>query len=361
MKTRRILSILVVPAALVLLAIGCSDDEAITYSVTDVSSRVSGFSNTKSGPGAELTINGSQLQDVQRLFIGTQKVAAKDFIAHTESAITFTVPTSATPNTNGEKTDVLVVFKGSERAYNEIELVPLQAISSFSPYSAAAGETVTLLGVNFNLVTGVRLGSVDATIVSQTTTVLKFTMPTGAPTGRITLVGEAGNSNSTTDLTSCSASPTGPDCAVAVNLNTSFENGAGDNFDSWAKQNGGTFMTATSVPGEVFGGNRAVKVVRNGSLAPDQWRIQLISAAAPTDIGSSYTVYVWAKAVGTPGTMRVSTTPSALYTGDQPIPTTWTRLAFTFTANVASTGVALDMNGAAVTTFFIDDVKLVKN
>jgi hypothetical protein len=367
MKPRRIPYLLIVPAALVLLAIGCSDDEAITYSVTDVSSRVTGFSNTRSGPGAQLTINGSQLGTVQRMFLGTQKVAAKDFIEHTESAITFTVPTSATPNVNGEKTDVLLVFNGSERAYNEIELVPLQAISSFTPYTASAGETVTLIGVNFNLVTGVRLGSVDATITSQSPTVLKFTMPNGAPTGKITLIGEAGNSNSATDLTSCSASPSGPDCTAGLNLNTSFEAGSGDNFDNWNKQNGGTLMTATTSPSEVFGGDRAVKVTRDGTLGSGQWRIQLVTAAVPTDIGASYTVYLWAKASVAGGALRVSTNPggpSDQYTGDQAVTTQWQRLAFTF-ASIAtgSTRVSLDMNGnnTVATTFFIDDVKLVKN
>lgn len=367
MKSRKILSILFVPAAVILLAIGCSDDEAITYSLTDVSSRVSGFSNTRSGPGAELTINGSSLGTVQRIFMGTQKIAAKDFLNHTESAITFTVPTSATPNVNGEKTNVLVVFNGSERAFSEIELVPLQAISSFTPFTASAGQTVTLIGVNFNLVTGVRLGTVDAAITSQTANVLKFTMPDGAPTGRITLIGEAGNSNSATDLTSCSATPGGADCAVGLNLNTSFENGAGDNFDSWNKQNGGALMTATTVPGEVFAGDRAVKVTRDGTLGSGQWRIQLVAANVATEVGASYTVHLWAKASVNGGALRVSTNPggpSDQYTGDQAVTTAWQRLSFTFTSiATASTRVSLDMNGnnTIATTFFIDDVKLVKN
>jgi hypothetical protein len=53
-----------------------------------------------------------------------------------------------------------------------------------------------------------------------------------------------------------------------------------------------------------------------------------------------------------------------MYTGDQAVTTSWQRLAFTFpSANEASSRVVLDLNGnnTAVTTFFIDDVKLIKN
>jgi endo-1,4-beta-xylanase len=59
----------------------------------------------------------------------------------------------------------------------------------------------------------------------------------------------------------------------------------------------------------------------------------------------------------------VSTNPNAVYTANQNVPTSWTRLGFTFTANEANTRVVLDMNGnnTVATTFFIDDVKLVKN
>lgn len=366
MKSRRILSVLLAPA-FIMLTTYCSDDEAITYSVTDVSSRVTGFSHPRTGPGAELTINGAQLETVQRIFVGTQKVAAKEFVSNTGSALTFTVPPSATPNVNGEKTRVMLVFNGSERAYTEIELVPLQAISSFTPYTATAGETVTLIGVNFALVTGIKLGTVDASITSQSPTVVKFTMPDGAPTGRITLLGEAGNSNSTSDLTSCSATPSAADCVAGLNLNTSFENGTDDNFENWNKQNGAARMTASAVAGEVFSGNRAMKVTRDGTLDNGQWRIQLVSTAVATEVGKSYTVYLWVRATSAGGSLRVSTNPggpSDQYTGDQNVTTGWQRLAFTF-ASIAttSTRVSLDMNGnnTVATTFFIDDVKFVKN
>jgi hypothetical protein len=123
-------------------------------------------------------------------------------------------------------------------------------------------------------------------------------------------------------------------------------------------------MVATTVPGEFYSGKRALKVVRDGTLASGQWRIQLASDPATWEVGASYTVYVRARASVAGGSIRVSTNPNAMYTADQNITTAWQLLAFTFpSANEASSRVVLDLNGnnTVATTFFIDDVKLVKN
>ncbi|MBX2893806.1 MAG: IPT/TIG domain-containing protein [Cyclobacteriaceae bacterium] len=367
MKAKNLLIILYV-SVMALISSRCANEDGITYSVTDVSSRITGFSNSKTGPGAQLTINGTQLQHAQRIFIGNEVILARNFVSQTESAITFNVPATVGVRTDGTLTDVLVAFPGSERAFAKIEVVPLQAVSSFTPYSAAAGEIITLFGVNFDLVTAVKLGDVTATITSQSATQLKFTMPSGAPTGKITLVGTAGNTTSAENLVSCTATP-GGDCLAGVNLNASFELGTGDNFDNWSKFNGGNYMVQTSVASEVFRGSRALKVVRDGSLASGEWRIQLASDLIDTEAGASYTVYMWAKASTAGGSLRVSTNPDAKYTGNQNVTTQWQRLAFTFSPAAGnaiattSTRVVLDFNGnnTAVTTFFIDDVKLIKN
>ena len=123
-------------------------------------------------------------------------------------------------------------------------------------------------------------------------------------------------------------------------------------------------MFATTVPGEYYSGTRALKVVRDGSLNDGQWRIQLSNDPSTWEVGASYTVYLMARASAPGGSLRVSTNPNAMYTGDQEVTTTWTRLSFTFpSANEASSRVVLDLNGnnTAATTFFIDDVKLIKD
>lgn len=361
MKMKKILSVLFAPVILVVLTMNCTnEDDAITESVKDVSSRVTGFGSSATGAGASLTVNGSNLDKVVRICVGDYCVPQRLFTSVSESSVVFTVPT-AVPT--GEDTPVLLVFPGSERAYALIDVVPLPAIIGFTPYGAATGETVTVFGTNFDIVSGVKLGDVSGTITSQTSTVLKFTVPAGITTGKISLISPAGSGNSTQDLIACTANPAVSDCVAGVNLNWGFELGSGDNFDNWNKFNGGTLMTATTNANEVYRGSRAMKVVRDGTLASGQWRIQLASDLTAMDVGASYTVYVWAKATVAGGAMRVSTAPTALYTGDQSVPTTWTRLAFTFTANETPARIVLDMNGnnTAATTFYIDDVKLIKN
>lgn len=343
---------------MILVVFNCTnEDDAITHSLSDVSSRITGFGSEITGAGASLTVNGSQMDKVLRVFIGDLVVPSKTFTNVSESGFTFSVPPTASVGV----AKVMLVWPGSERGFTTIEVVPLQVINSIHPLSGNQGEIVTVHGTNLSIVTGVKFGTVSGTITENTGTQLKFTVPAGITTGKVSLVSPAGIVNSTPDFVACDADPNNIDCKPALTLNSGFENGAGDNFDNWAKFNGGNFMTATTAPSEVFRGTRALKVVRDGSLAPDQWRIQMASDLVDTDIGASYTVYAWVKASVAGGRFRFSTQPSALYGGDTDIPTAWTRISWTFTANVDDTRVVLDLNGAPVTTFFIDDVKLLKN
>lgn len=341
---------------------GCDNDDAITYSVTDVSSRITGFNKDVTGPGASLTINGSEMDKVVRIFIGNEVITQNSFTEVTPNSITFNVPLTVSLG----ESEVLVVYGGNERAFTSITVVALPAISTFTPAFVSAGETVTISGTNLgaSFVSGVSVGGVAATIVSQSATTLVFTVPAGFTTNKITLVSPAGDVTSAADLRSCADNPDNIDCKAALNPNPGFEEGDGDNFTGWGKWNGGSFLVATTVPGEYYRGTRALKVIRDGSLADGQWRIQLVNDPATWEVGASYTVHMWARASAEGGSLRVSTNPNAMYTGDQAVPTTWTRLSFTFpAANEATSRVVLDLNGnnSAVTTFYIDDVKLVKD
>ena len=359
MKTRKIFSI-GLAATIIALAINCTnEDEAITIGMTDVSSRLTGFSSEVTGAGAPLSVTGSQMDQVQRVFIGNLVVPKKAFTNVSGSGFTFNVPSTIGV---GDQ-QVLFVWPGSERGFSSIEVVPLQVITSIHPVSGAPGDVITIHGDNLLIVETVQIGGVAAVITEQTDELLKFTIPDGASTGAVTLSGVAGTVESSQDVIACESDPTNIDCAPALNLNSSFELGAGDDFNNWGQWNGGNFMTETTNPANVFRGTRALEVVRDGTLSSGQWRLQLASDEVPTEIGASYTVYIWVKATQPGGAIRVSTNPSALYTGDQEVPTTWTRLEFSFTANIASTRVVLDMNGneTVPTVFYVDDVKLLKN
>lgn len=363
MKSMNIKSILLATVILLAFTLGCNDDDAITYSATDANSRISGLSATQIGGGQPVTVTGTGLDKLVRIMVGNSAVPARLFTEVSSTSLTFLIPTSVPLGVN----DILYVFEGSGRASGEIEIVPLQIANNFTPYAAGTGQIVTITGLLLDLVDEVKLGGVAATITSQTSTALQFTVPAGITTGPITLVSPFGTTNTSAlpipNLMACAGTTGEVDCTDGINLNFNFEAGTGDNFDNWSKYNGGTLMTATTTPGEVFAGTRAMKVTRNGSLGSGQWRIQLASDLTPMQVGAAYTVYVWAKASVAGGAIRVSTSPTALYTGDQLVPTTWTRLAFTFTANETPARIVLDMNGnnTVATNFFIDEVKLIKN
>lgn len=145
-----------------------------------------------------------------------------------------------------------------------------------------------------------------------------------------------------------------------INLisNPSFENGATDLFTNWTKQNGGTYLTATTTATEVHEGSRALKSAGPG-FAGQQYQVQLLSDAIPTTIGTSYTFKIWVKAATAGGTIRFSTQPSAQYSADLNVPDgVWTQLNWTFTANVANTQIALDL-GESNVVYFLDDMEML--
>lgn len=74
-------------------------------------------------------------------------------------------------------------------------------ISNFTPSSGRAGESVVLNGGNFAGVTAVRFGDVEANFTINSLGQLTATVPTGAATGRISIVNGYGIAQSSTDFT----------------------------------------------------------------------------------------------------------------------------------------------------------------
>lgn len=158
----------------------------------------------------------------------------------------------------------------------------------------------------------------------------------------------------------CNDNPLDSKCTLL--LNGGFEQGDADAFTNWTKANGAAFLTATTVADQVHSGSRALKTVVDGSLAPDQWRIQLISDLTPTEVDAEYIVTAWVKAASAGGTIRFSTQPqaNAQYGPNTAVPAEWTQIQWSFTAKDANTNVVLDLNGGFATTYYIDDVRLLK-
>jgi uncharacterized repeat protein (TIGR01451 family) len=77
---------------------------------------------------------------------------------------------------------------------------PAPKITSFTPASGAVGATVTVKGTNLENATKVALHGKVATITSDTATQIKFTVPTGATTGKIVVTTPGGDVSSATNF-----------------------------------------------------------------------------------------------------------------------------------------------------------------
>lgn len=147
--------------------------------------------------------------------------------------------------------------------------------------------------------------------------------------------------------------------AVELATNPGFESG----LTGWSVFNTGnpagtSTITATNIASEVRTGTSAMKVVNPIGYAGSQWRVQVSSAAFPTEVGKQYTISYWVRATAAGGSIRLSTGPSSpQYQGDQNIGTAWQQVSWTITAQLSSTTFLFDL-GQAANTYLIDDVSV---
>lgn len=319
-----------------LMFVGCdsNDDKASSVEVMTVSPLEQYVQDSA-------TIEGSGLNQVQYVFVGQIE---SNFTVE-GNTLTFEIPTTATLGKNV----VTLAMKDNYRVTTEIGVLkkPIPALFTITPSAAAAGENIRIYGENLENNPQVKIGGVNATVVSSTSSQLVVTVPTVASnafSSEIEITTTFGNviSNSTFYASS------------NLLLNSEMELGTGDNFTNWNKYNGGAAMVSTTANGEVYNG-RALKATGDGR---DAWRTQLASDLVDTTIGNKYLVYMWIKGATGTGNMRFSTNPSALYSGNFNITNQWQQISWEFTANAAQTRVVLDM-GATATTYFVDNITLI--
>jgi hypothetical protein len=77
-----------------------------------------------------------------------------------------------------------------------VPVMPKPTVSGFSPKKGAPGRTVTIRGTNLENVSSVTFHGAQATILSETATRIKVTVPAGARTGRIRVVAPGGKAKS---------------------------------------------------------------------------------------------------------------------------------------------------------------------
>lgn len=140
-------------------------------------------------------------------------------------------------------------------------------------------------------------------------------------------------------------------------LNGGLEEGDGDDFTNWGKFNGADRITEELT--DVLSGSRALKV--SNPVDGNPWETQFVSDAFDTESGQDYTASMWIK--GDPAVVRFSTNPGVggdQYAGDYTATSDWQQYSFTFTANSATTLLALDM-GTTMGDFVVDNIKVIKN
>jgi hypothetical protein len=301
MKTRKIFTLLLVPVMTVALTINCSDEEAITTGIKDVSSRVTGYTSEITGAGAPLTITGTGFDRVQRVVFGTTVVPAKSFIQVNETSLTFPVPSTAILG----ETDIFLVFPGNERAFApKITVVPLQVVNYFDPAQGPAGTTVTVYGANLEIVNSVKLGTTDVAITGKSGSSLQFTVPASATSGKLLLGSGAGTATSVGTFTACDTDASNPRCLTPLNNNGGFENAtvAGGNGGNWFFSASGTRATyeiINSPGGAPDLGTKTLKATVT-SVGTNNYDIQIVNDGYPVPAGKKFRFMgrIWANGAG---------------------------------------------------------------
>ncbi|MEN9570190.1 MAG: hypothetical protein RL172_1421 [Bacteroidota bacterium] len=143
-------------------------------------------------PGDLVTIKGINMDVVTEVKFGS--VAASSF-TKTETKIEVNVPATAA---GGLQLITLGAASGSDTISFTVNLAPV--ITSFSPTRAKEGEEITVSGVRFTGATAVKLGAASSSYTVVNDNTLKFTVPAGAATAKITVTTPNGSGTSGDNL-----------------------------------------------------------------------------------------------------------------------------------------------------------------
>ena len=141
-------------------------------------------------PGANITINGSYLNWVERITFNRDKIV-QAFVTKTQTQIVVKVPDDA-------QTGPLILHYGgtvpADVQTADTLKVTLPVATSFAPSPVKPGTNVTITGTDLDLVKKVIFSGVAAitTFVSQTATQLVVAVPAAAKTAKLTLEAASG-------------------------------------------------------------------------------------------------------------------------------------------------------------------------
>ena len=144
------------------------------------------FSPQSGTTGSEIHLTGVNLANVAKISFGTIPATSFNVISATE--LTVIVPEGAVPAqisvTDVDETGVL----GSSR-FSSVSFTPTSpSVTSFSPTTAAAGETVTISGFNLSAVNSVSFNGKTAVPMSAASNSVTVKVPANATTGNLTVI-----------------------------------------------------------------------------------------------------------------------------------------------------------------------------
>jgi large repetitive protein len=152
-----------------------------------VGPKITSFSPASGPTGATVTINGNG-------FHGTPTVTFSGLASPSVTGVTPTSLKAVVPN--GATTGQVQVTTGDGAGTSATNFSVTFSVTGFAPPSGAVGDAVTITGVGFLKVTGVKFGDVIANGSIDSDTQLSVTVPAGATSGPIVV------SNGTTAVTS---------------------------------------------------------------------------------------------------------------------------------------------------------------
>jgi len=159
---------------------------------------ISSFSPLSGPVGTEVMIEGTGLDTVTEVqFHGTPAVVVTPVSATSIKAV---VPLGAT-------TGPITVISPGGTGTSPASFKVLPKITSFTPTSAAVGETVTITGTTFTGATSVKFNTTSATFTVDSDTQITATVPVGATTGTISVTTPDGTGTSPASFGCCPELP----------------------------------------------------------------------------------------------------------------------------------------------------------
>lgn len=149
---------------------------------------VTGFSPTRGGTGAAVTISGLRFTGATAV---TFNGVSATFSVISDTTIEATVPATATTGLVGVTT-----AGGTGVSAAVFTVVDVAAVTTFSPIKGTPGTVVTITGSNFTGATSVQFGGAAASFTVNDDTQITATVPVGAVTGPITITTPEGTSSS---------------------------------------------------------------------------------------------------------------------------------------------------------------------